>query len=125
MKAGDSFMDLINGQNISILLFFIALYGIIARRNIIKTIISLGIMETSVIIFFISLNFEENKLPPIGVGTPIDTANPLPQALMITAIVIGVAVTAVSLTMFITLYHKYGTTNWQKAKIKRVETIDD
>ncbi len=38
---------------------------------------------------------------------------------MITAIVIGVGITAVSLTMFINLYHKYGTTNWEKAKRMR------
>jgi len=39
--------------------------------------------------------------------------------LMITAIVIGVGVTAVALTMFINLYHKYGTTNWEKAREAR------
>ena len=114
-------MDWINGETVSIILFFIGLYGITARRNIIKTVISLGIMETAIILFFLTINFSEGAMPPIGRDVTGSMADPLPQALMITAIVIGVAVTAVSMTMFISLYHKYGTTNWQKAKIRRKE----
>jgi len=45
----------------------------------------------------------------------------LPQALMITDIVIGMGVTAASLTMFIHMYHRYGSTNWLKVKRKRMK----
>jgi multicomponent Na+:H+ antiporter subunit C len=55
----------------------------------------------------------------------VTAADPLPQALMITAIVIGVSVTAVALTMFITMYHIYGTTNWGKIVRKRIAQKDD
>ncbi|AKL96413.1 multisubunit sodium/proton antiporter, MrpC subunit [Clostridium aceticum] len=103
------------------LLFFVGLYGICARRNIIKTIISIEIMQSAVILFFITINFTKGAKPPIGVGPHTHVADPLPQALMLTAIVIGVAVTAVSLTMYIAIYHKYGTTNWQRAMEKRRE----
>jgi len=48
-------------------------------------------------------------------------ADPLPQAMMITDIVIGIGVTAIALTLMIHLYHRYGTTNWQKARDKRHE----
>ncbi|TYQ15605.1 UNVERIFIED_CONTAM: multisubunit sodium/proton antiporter MrpC subunit [Acetivibrio alkalicellulosi] len=114
-----------NGETASIILFFIGLFGLIGRRNIVKTVISLGIMETAVILFFISTNFTEGRLPPIGDINPDKMADPLPQALMITAIVIGVSLTAVSLTMFITLYHKYGSTNWAKVNRKRIDETDD
>jgi len=120
MKAGNG-MDWLNGETVGIILFFIGVYGLIARRNMVKTIISIGIMEVAVILFFLTVNFSEKSVPPIGPDFTGPIADPIPQALMITAIVIGVATTAVGMTMFITLYHKYGTTNWEKAKIKRME----
>ena len=117
----------ITGENISIILFFIGVYGVCARRNIIKTIIALSIMQASVILFFVSITDEATN-PPIGseifLSNNLNTlADPVPQALMITAIVIGVSVTALCLTMFVTLFHKYGTTNWKKVKLKRGEHL--
>jgi len=111
--------DYINGENVSLILFFIGVYGITARRNILKSIISLGIMQAAIILFFVSINASTDSVPPIGDSFTVMPADPVPQALMITAIVIGMSVTAVSLTMFITLYHKYGSTNWNKVRIKR------
>lgn len=115
-------MSWINGENVSIVLFFLGVYGLIARRNIVKSIISLGIMQMATILFFISADVEPGIVPPIGdiaAGTVV--ADPLPQALMITDIVIGVGITAAGLTMFIHLYHRYGSTNWMKVKRKRVK----
>lgn len=109
-------MQWINGETISLVLFCVGMYGLLARRNIIKSIISLMILEASVIIYFITLHGQMDKQPPIGDIPPEMMVDPLPQALMITAIVIGISVTAVNLTLFITLYHRYGTTNWYKAK---------
>jgi len=112
---------LFNGESISILLFLIGVYGLLARRNIIKTVIALAIMQSAIILFFLTINYEDGRIPPIGDVTIHTAVDPVPQALMITAIVIGVAVTAVSLTMFISLYHHYGTTNWLKVINKRRE----
>jgi len=112
---------LLTGEIVSILVFFIGLYGLIAKRNIIKSIISIGIMDTAVILYFISCSFKEGRLPPIGDILPQEMVDPLPQALMITAIVIGVGVTAVALTMYIHLYRKYGTDNWKKVMKKRMK----
>ncbi len=109
----------IDGSIVAIALFIIGIYGLIARRNIIKSIMSFAIIQAAIILFFLNMNLPENPLPPIGDATPM--ADPFPQALMITAIVIGVAVTAVGLTMFISLYHHYGTTNWKKVVNKRRE----
>lgn len=116
--------DFINGETVSIILFFIGLYGLIARRNVIKSIVSVGIMQVACILFFITANFTEGLQPPLSDSAPSVMADPLPQALMITAIVIGISITAVSLTMFITLYHKYGSTNWEKINKRRAE-LDD
>lgn len=113
-------LDLINGETVSFVLFFIGMYGLIARRNMIKSIISLGIMQTAVILYFVTINFEPGSVPPILNGTVGETlADPLPQALMITDIVIGVGVTAAALIMFIHLYHKYGTADWIEAMQRR------
>ncbi|MBN2559067.1 MAG: cation:proton antiporter subunit C [Clostridia bacterium] len=114
-------MNFINAQNTSIIIFFIGLYGLCARRNIIKTIIALGIMSGGVILFFLSINRTPGSMPPIFIGEVPVPADPLPQALVITAIVVGISVTAVALIMFIAMYHKYGTTNWVKAMKHRME----
>ncbi|QUI22681.1 cation:proton antiporter subunit C [Vallitalea pronyensis] len=113
----------INGETVGLALFIIGLYGLIARRNIIKTIISMGIIQSGIILFFLTINYQSGAIPPIGKDLVKATSDPLPQALMITAVVIGISITAVSLTMFITLYHRYGTTNWYKATKKRGENI--
>jgi len=114
-------MEFINGETISILLFFIGIYGLIAKRNIVKTVISLGIIQGGIILYFITANFVQGSIPPMGDLSIGIVADPLPQALMITEIVIGVGITATALTMFIHLYHKYGTASWLKLKKKRMK----
>jgi len=116
----EAFFDrILSGDMIAVALFMIGLYGLIARRNIVKTIICVGVMEMGIILFFLTIHAKPDAKPPIG--EVARAADPIPQALMITAIVIGVAVTAVALVMFIELYHKYGTTNWKKARQMRRE----
>jgi multicomponent Na+:H+ antiporter subunit C len=113
-------MIAINGESISIILFFVGVYGLIARRNIIKSIMSISIMQVAIILYFITTNIAPGSAPPIGdVAQTLQVADPLPQALMITDIVIGIGVTAAGLTMFIHLYHRYGSSNWQKIMKKR------
>jgi len=109
-------INFLNASNTAIILFFIGFYGLCARRNIIKTIISLGIMSGGVILYFVNINRQLGSMPPIVNKTNAIYADPLPQALVITAIVVGISVTAVALIMFISIYHKYGTTNWEKVK---------
>jgi multicomponent Na+:H+ antiporter subunit C len=118
-KTSQLTIEYINGENISLVLFFIGIYGLTARRNILKSIISLGIVQAAIILFFVSMDADTSAVPPIGKSFSQIPADPVPQALMITAVVIGISVTAVSLTMFISLYRKYGTTNWSKARRKR------
>ncbi len=113
-------MGFINGENVSIVLFFIGLAGIFCNKRIFKTIVSIGIMEVAVVTFFLTIFATTEDATPIGVSGGA-VADPLPQALMITAIVIGVAVTATALVMFINLYHLYGTSDWETIHKKRTD----
>jgi len=99
----------------SILVFFIGFYGLIASDNIVKSVVAISLMEVAVVMFFLSIGFVNDILPPVGENLT-NVADPLPQALVITAIIIGVTVTAINLIMVISLNRKYKTNNWQIAK---------
>ena len=104
-----------------IALFFIGIYGLVARRDILKSILSITIIELGIIIFFLGSSFSPQNVPPIGDISGKVVADPLPQALIITIIVIGVAITAVTLSMYISMYHRYGTWDWIKARNNRLK----
>ena len=104
----------------TVAVFFISFYGLITSRGVIKSIVSIVVMEMSVIMFFLSIGYSSGTLPPIGANTT-SAADPLPQALVITAIIIGVAVTAVNLTMLISLCRQFRATEWDILKKKSAE----
>jgi multicomponent Na+:H+ antiporter subunit C len=81
------------------------------RKNLIKKIIGLNIMNTSVFLFFISLGSVEGGKAPIVVhgSENVIYVNPLPQAIILTAIVVSVSVTAFALALTVKLYEDYGT----------------
>jgi len=93
------------------ILFLTGLYGVITRRNLIKIAISLSIMEFSCFLFFALIGYVEGGVAPIV--NPDDPTklyvDPLPQALVLTAIVIGLATTSMLMAVIIRLYRKYGT----------------
>jgi len=94
------------------LLFLVGLYGVLTRRNLIKIIIALCIMEYSLNLFFILIGYVKGGEIPIlkKAGTvPAVVVDPLPQAMILTAIVIGLATTALLLAIAIRLYRKYKT----------------
>ncbi|MCL1936464.1 MAG: sodium:proton antiporter [Defluviitaleaceae bacterium] len=109
---------------VSIIMFFFSYYAIIVSRNMIKSIIFMSIMEVSVVMFWLSIGFNGNIVPPIlqsMEGHSIENiGDPLTQGLMITAIVIGLSVTAVNTIMFLTLYRKYKTTDWDIVKKRQM-----
>lgn len=94
------------------ILFLIGLYGVITRRNIIKIIIGLSIMEYSLNLFFILIGYvRTGEIPIIDISQPMPKiiVDPLPQAIVLTSIVIGLATTALLLAVAIRLYKKYKT----------------
>ena len=85
---------------IVIILMMTGLFIVIARTNLIKKLIGLSIFQTSVFIFYISLGKIEGGTAPIldgNLGTLY--SNPLPHVLILTAIVVGVATTALGLAL--------------------------
>ena len=95
------------------LLFVIGLYGILRKRNIIKIIIGIVICEYSVNLFFILFGYRQGGRAPIfseGQNIPVATmVDPLVQALVLTAIVIGLATTALLVAIALRIYEKYQT----------------
>ncbi|MCD6454465.1 MAG: NADH-quinone oxidoreductase subunit K [Candidatus Aminicenantes bacterium] len=99
----------------SILLILIGLYAVLVKRNIMKIVIGLSLMDTGVNLLIVSLGFIRGRTAPIInvkdllFNTSSKVVDPLPQALVLTAIVIGVAVTAVALSIVMLMYSKKGT----------------
>jgi multicomponent Na+:H+ antiporter subunit C len=105
------------GEIVALILFFIGVYGVISHRNIIKTVISVGVMVVAAILFFFAREPLATNLTPITeAGVSVD---PYSQGTIITAIVIGVGVTAVAFIMLINLYKKYGKADWNKRRKNR------
>jgi multicomponent Na+:H+ antiporter subunit C len=103
----------VTAQNVSILLFFVGLLGLLTQRNIVRSIIAVNVMDVGAILFLITVNYIPGSVPPVSPPEGAVVADPLPQALMITAIVIGIAVSAVSLAVFISLFRRYGSADWE------------
>jgi len=101
-----------------IILFFISFFGIITSSNIVKSIVMIIVMQTAVIMFWLGIGARAGVTPPIFediayVGDFAAIADPLPQALMLTAIIIGIAVTAINITLLNALLRKYKTVEWK------------
>ena len=94
---------------IVIALMMSGLYALIARGNLIRKLIGLNIFQAAVFLLYISLGFVRDGAAPIL--TPgIDTySNPLPHVLILTAIVVGVATTALGLALAVRIHRAYGT----------------
>jgi len=108
----------------ALIMFFIGFYGIITSKNVIKSIVFVSILEMAVIIFWVGLGFRVGMVPPVRHFLETDMAyiaDPLPQALMITAIIIGMSVTAANIVMLITLVRKVKSTDWDTIKEKSAE----
>ncbi|MCA6213927.1 MAG: multicomponent Na+:H+ antiporter subunit [Thermococcaceae archaeon] len=102
----------------SIALILIGFYAVLVKRNVIKMLVGLSIMETGVNLLLISVGYVSGKSAPIlseGI-TPDKAVDPIPQALVLTAIVIGVATTALALSVVINLYEKYKTLNVEEIR---------
>jgi multisubunit Na+/H+ antiporter MnhC subunit len=93
------------------ILFLTGLYGVITRRNLIKIAISLSIMEVSTFLFLALIGYIEHGQAPIVNPAEPDQVyvDPLPQALVLTAIVIGLATTSLLMAVVIRIYRKYKT----------------
>ena len=94
-----------------IVLMMTGLYVVMSRGNLVKKIVGLNIFQTSVFIFYISMGKVRGGTAPIEVagGGEVLYSNPLPSVLILTAIVVGVATTAVGLAIVVRIREAYGT----------------
>ncbi|QNO13621.1 cation:proton antiporter subunit C [Alkalicella caledoniensis] len=108
-------IDLINalGKNYyyfaAIVLFLIGFHTMLTHSNLIKKVIGMNIMETAIFLFFVAIGYINDRSAPIVDGTPKTFINPLPSALILTGLVVGVSLTAFSLSLIMKLYKYYGT----------------
>ena len=92
-------------------LFLVGLHGVITRRNIIKIVLGMCVMEYATNLFLVLVGYLHGGVAPIL--TPgmerASFVDPLPQAMVLTTIVIGLATTAMLLAIAIRLYRKHHT----------------
>ena len=88
-------------------LFAVGLFGLLTRKHIIKIFISIAIMETSIFLLFIGLSYKVNSIAPILDATHKNTAlmnDPIPHAMILTAIVIAMAILSLGVSFAIEYY---------------------
>jgi multicomponent Na+:H+ antiporter subunit C len=95
-----------------IVLFLIGLYAVLMQRNLIKKVIGFGIIEYAVNLLFVLFGYNTNGEAPIidaTMSASTSFVDPIPQALVLTSIVIGLGTTALMVGLCIRLYQHYGT----------------
>ncbi len=104
-------MDLLGLYNYWIVIFLMmtGFYMVIARPNLVKKMAGLFVFQTSVFILFISMAKVKGGTAPILVEGVSTYSNPLPHVLILTAIVVGVATTALGLALVVRINEAYGT----------------
>ena len=101
--------------------FGIGLYGIIRKRNVIKMIMGVIICEYAANLFFVLIGYRTGgRAPILSKDITIEKmVDPLPQAVVLTTIVIGLATTILLVTLAIRIYQRFGT--FDITKIKELE----
>jgi multicomponent Na+:H+ antiporter subunit C len=92
-----------------VVLMMIGFYIVIAEGNLIKKIVGLNIFQTSVFIFYISIGKVDGGTAPIFADGVSLYSNPLPHVLILTAIVVGIATTALGLALAVRIKEAYGS----------------
>lgn len=94
---------------IVIFLMMAGFYVVISSGNLVKKIVGLNVFQTSVFILYISMSKVEGGTPPIIAEGFKVYSNPLPHVLILTAIVVGVATTALGLALVVRIREAYGS----------------
>lgn len=102
---------------VAMLLIALGLYCLLLKRNLIKIIIGLGVMTDGIHLFLISLGYREGGIAAIVTGEMLENTagfasaavDPIPQALVLTSIVINICIVALALSLAIWIYRHYGT----------------
>jgi multisubunit Na+/H+ antiporter MnhC subunit len=94
-----------------LILFSLGVYCAVSKRNLIKIIVGVAIAEYAVNLMFVLVGYRMGGVPPIFApgGAQGAMVDPLPHALVLTSIVIGLATTALLAAIAMRIYRKYGT----------------
>ena len=105
-----------------VVLMMIGFYIVIAHGNLIKKIVGLSIFQTSVFIFYISMAKVDGGTAPILAEGISLYSNPLPHVLILTAIVVGIATTALGLALVVRIKEAYGSI--EEEEIQNKDNLD-
>ena len=101
---------------LTLIIILVGFYGLIISKNTIKSIFCVTIIESGVILLFLNFGaLQGGGIPIITIGNVL-IVDPIPQALMITTIVIGSTVTALALIISIKVFHNNGSIEWKEIK---------
>jgi multicomponent Na+:H+ antiporter subunit C len=103
-----------------IILLVVGLYSMMTKNNLMKKLIGMNIFQWAIILFFISVGAKRGATVPVIAGAhghdthtlvarAAEYVNPLPHALMLTAIVVGIATTGIALALLVAIYKSYNT----------------
>ena len=91
------------------MLIGMAFYIVLTEKNLIKVIAGINIFESALVLLLVLISYRDYGTAPILDQSYEVVVDPIPQALALTAIVIGASTTALMLALTIKLYKKYGT----------------
>ena len=100
-----------------IVLMMAGLYILIARHNLVKKMIGLSLFQTSIFYLYISISKVSGGTAPILLEEDTVYSNPLPHVLILTAIVVGVATTAVGLALIVRIHEEFGSIEEDDIKV--------
>ncbi len=95
----------------------IAIYIVMTQRNLIKIVMGIVVLEAAVNLFLVSLGYRAGGVAPVFTPGPVELmVLPVPQAMTLTNIVIGVSTTALMLSLIVLIYRHTGETDAVKSR---------
>ncbi len=91
------------------IVLMIGFYAVIAKSNLVKKLIGLSIFQAAVFLLYITMGKIDNGTAPIFQDAATVYSNPLPQVLILTAIVVGISTTALGLGIVVRIREEYGS----------------
>ena len=123
----DGFLAVLQRPNFLavVIIFLWGFYIMVTRYNLVKKLIGMYLVQTSVILFLVSISTKKGATVPVLLSTtePVKAAlyeNPLPHVMPLTAIVVGVATLGVGLALCAAIYRKYGSLDEEEI-LKKLE----
>ena len=112
MEALNDFLARRGIYTLVMILFFLGIYGMVLSKNYMKKLMAMNVMQVAVIFFYLCFAQKEGGMIPIlvpGDVNPLDYINPLPHALMLTAIVVSMGTTGVALALLMRIKENFGS----------------